>query len=198
MPLLPSKIASEPTSVQTIPPPPPLPPLASRTVRPSTQGEAEFTVENQAKQVAGLAEAPFEPCFFFFYGSLMDPEVLQTILKLPEAPVALEGSVTGFAVKMWGIYPTLIPCAGGKVLGRAWRVNERSQFLRLQAYETSAYTWCTCDIQLVSGEAVSGCRTFCWAGDPRSKELEEGTFDLERYQRYFKSSVVRGRPIQDY
>jgi len=34
------------------------------------------------------------------------------------------------------------------------------------------------------------CYTFCWAGSPDSKELEEGVFDFERYQRYFKPSVV--------
>ncbi|KAF2801293.1 uncharacterized protein BDZ99DRAFT_403719, partial [Mytilinidion resinicola] len=61
-------------------------------------------------------------------------------------------------------------------------------------YKTSAYSWSACDIKLVDGTTINSCRTFCWAGDPGSKELEEGAFDLERYQRYFKSSVVR-KPV---
>jgi hypothetical protein len=78
--------------------------------------------------------------------------------------------------------------------GSIWRINSESQFLQLKDYETSAYTWCGCDIELSSGRVLSGCRTFCWAGDSDTKELEEGTFDLQRYQSYFKPSVVRKSP----
>jgi hypothetical protein len=123
----------------------------------------------------------------------MDPEVLQAVLGLPETPIVANGWVTGFAVKMWGIYPALVPHEGGKVSGSTWRINSESQFLRLKDYETSAYTRCACDIELSSGGVLSGCRTFCWAGDSDSK-AEEGTFDLQRYQRYFKPSVVRKSP----
>lgn len=139
-------------------------------------------------------ERPFEPCYLFFYGSLMDAEVLQTIAGLPEVPAIQDGSVTGFEMKMWGIYPTLIPCAGAQVLGTVWKVNKPGHFFRLQRYETSAYTWCSCEIRLSNGEILPGCRTFCWAGDVNSKELKQGKFDLEHYQKYFKASVVRKAP----
>jgi gamma-glutamylcyclotransferase (GGCT)/AIG2-like uncharacterized protein YtfP len=134
---------------------------------------------------------PFVPCHMFFYGSLMDPEVLQTILGLSDAPNIGRGTVRGFAVKMWGIYPALVPCKEGGVQGTVWKVNSEAHFLRLAAYETAAYTWCECTVALDNGEIIPGCRTFCWAGDANSKDLEEGTFDLERYQKYFKPSVVR-------
>lgn len=124
----------------------------------------------------------------------MDPEVLQAVLELPETPIVESGSVCGFSIKMWGIYPALIPHEGGVVSGSTWRVNTESHFLRLKKYETSAYTWCTCDIELSNGEVLTGCRTFCWAGDSNNRDLEEGTFDLQRYQRYFKASVVRKSP----
>lgn len=124
----------------------------------------------------------------------MDPEVLQAVLGLPELPVVESGSVCGFSTKMWGIYPALIPHEGGRVSGSMWGVNSEAQFLRLKEYETSAYTWCVCDIELSSGAVLNGCRTFCWAGNSDSKELEEGFFDLQRYQRYFKPSVVRKYP----
>lgn len=142
------------------------------------------------------AEPPFKPCFFFFYGSLMDPEVLQAVLGLREIPVVEEeGWVTGFSMKMWGIYPALIKREGGKISGTVWKVETQSQFLRLVEYETSAYTWCACDVHLSDGEILHDCRTFCWAGDPNSKDLDEGTFNLQRYQRYFKPSVIRRAPL---
>jgi len=179
-----------------IPPPPPLPPnpkaSSSRsTISVRTKKPGPST---RAGSVPKRAEPPFEPCAFFFYGSLMDPEVLRTILDLSETPTVESGAVRGFSIKMWGIYPALIPHESGRVSGSMWRVNSESQFLRLKEYETSAYTWCACDIELSSGEVLRGCRTFCWAGDSDSKELEEGTFDLQRYQRYFKASVVRKSP----
>ena len=53
--------------------------------------------------------------------------------------------------------------------------------------------WEECEAVLEGGEVLGGSRVFCWAGDPDSRELEEGSFDLERYQKYFKASVTRKR-----
>ncbi|KAL1983406.1 hypothetical protein VTN96DRAFT_10388 [Rasamsonia emersonii] len=156
------------------PPPPPLPPDAGRL-----PGDPQ-------------EKPPFKPCHLFFYGSLMDPEVLQSVLGLPELPVLQKGWVTGFTIKMWGIYPALIPKDGDtKVMGAVWKVDEPSQFLRLMEYETEAYKWCPCTVHLCDGGVLPESRTFIWAGDPASKDLEDGSFDLERYQKYFKPSVVR-------
>ncbi|KAH9874594.1 hypothetical protein IAQ61_003784 [Plenodomus lingam] len=94
---------------------------------------------------------------------------------------------------MWGIYPTLIPSHGGSVTGTVWKVTSEAHFDRLAAYETAAYRWDECDAVLEDGEILGNCRTFCWAGEPDSKELEKGSFDLERYQKYFKPSVTRRR-----
>lgn len=136
---------------------------------------------------------PFQPFHMFFYGSLMDSEVLQAILDLPELPTTRPATISGFSIKMWGIYPTLIPCHSGSVTGTVWEVTSESQFDRLAAYETAAYRWDECNAVLEDGEVIKNCRTFCWAGEPNSKELEDGSFDLERYQKYFKSSVTRRR-----
>jgi gamma-glutamylcyclotransferase (GGCT)/AIG2-like uncharacterized protein YtfP len=129
----------------------------------------------------------------FFYGSLMDSEVLQSILDLPELPTTRPATISGFLIKMWGIYPTLIPCHSGSVTGTVWKVTSDAHFDRLVAYETAAYRWDECDAVLEGGEVLRNCRTFCWAGEPDSKELEDGSFDLERYQKYFKSSITRRR-----
>lgn len=180
-----------------VPPPPPLTPNAFRSRGSPSVLEQKFAAAANANYKPEEAEPPFKPCFFFFYGSLMDPEVLQAVLGLLEVPVVEEGWVTGFAMKMWGIYPALIPRKGGKVFGMVWKVNAQSHFLRFMEYETSAYTWCSCDIELSNGETLRDCRTFYWAGDPDSKELEEGKFDLQRYQKYFKPSVVRKGPSKE-
>jgi len=129
----------------------------------------------------------------FFYGSLMDPEVIQAILGLPEVPTTQPATISGFQIKMWGIYPTMIPSSSGKVVGVVWEVTSEDQFERLAAYETAAYRWVKCEAILENGAVLKGCRTFCWAGEQDSKELEDGAFDLERYQKYFKPSVT-GRP----
>lgn len=138
---------------------------------------------------------PFHSFRMFFYGSLMDPEVLQAILSLPELPVARPAAIYGFRVKMWGIYPALVPACSisEKVHGTVWEVTSQIQFDRLAAYETQAYRWGECDGNLEGDETINGCRVFCWAGEPDSKELDEGSFDLERYQKYFKGSVTRRR-----
>jgi hypothetical protein len=94
---------------------------------------------------------------------------------------------------MWGIYPALVPDAIGKVVGVVWEVRSEAHFLKLAAYETAAYTWCECVAELQTGEKLSNCGAFCWADNPTSKELEEGSFDLKWYQNYFKQSVVRRR-----
>ncbi|KAF2191166.1 hypothetical protein K469DRAFT_732652 [Zopfia rhizophila CBS 207.26] len=141
---------------------------------------------------------PLPPNALLTISSLIDPEVLQAILELPEPPPVRRASITGFSVKMWGIYPALVRDENGKVSGTVWEVISKAQFLRLAAYETSVYTWCECDVKLNDGEILHNCRTFCWAGDSDSKGLEDGSFNLERYQKYFKSSVTRRRPLLEH
>ena len=179
-----------------ISPPPPFSPDAFKRNGPAPEIERKVKAVTAADDERRQLKPPVVPCFFFFYGSLMDPEVLQAILQLPEMPVVKKGSISGFAVKMWGIYPTLVPSSGRKVFGTVWEVRDLQQFLRLAEYETKAYTWCRCDIELSYGDYLRECLTFCWAGTPTSNELQEGSFDLERYQKHFKPSVIR-RPISE-
>lgn len=54
--------------------------------------------------------------------------MLQSVLGLPKLPVLQKGWVTRFAIKMWGIYPALIPMDGDmKVMGAVWKVDEPSR-----------------------------------------------------------------------
>ncbi|TVY17907.1 hypothetical protein LARI1_G004191 [Lachnellula arida] len=137
---------------------------------------------------------PFTPCHMFFYGSLMDPTQLSYITNhtltttSTTPPILTPTTITGFRMKMWSIYPTLIatsnPTNSNKVTGMLWKCDTEAQFQRLAAYETDAYTWCFCTAELDdgSGTLMRGVRTFCWAGEPDSEELTEGVFDLERWK----------------
>ncbi|KAF2745036.1 hypothetical protein M011DRAFT_448456 [Sporormia fimetaria CBS 119925] len=134
---------------------------------------------------------PFEPCYMFFYGSLMDPEVLQAVLGLKELPTMRKGTISGLQPMMWGPYPTLVRTTGvgEKVSGMAWECTSEVHFRKLEAYETSHYTWQACSIELEDGRVLDKSRVFIWAGHPKCDELREGTFDLEKYQREVKPSM---------
>ncbi|KAF1850474.1 uncharacterized protein K460DRAFT_327379 [Cucurbitaria berberidis CBS 394.84] len=187
------------------PVPPPMPPHLAHALQipnPSPSSTPQPTPATTTKR-------PFHPSTLFFYGTLQDPLVLQSILNLPSPPTMRKASLVhpeeeNISVRMWGIYPALVIPAATIVSGTVWHCSSAAHFARLEEYETNAYTWCECavtldvdinvDVDVNSGEEVlRGCRTFCWAGDAESKELEEGVFDLERWQRNFRGSIVRGR-----
>ncbi|KAH7382248.1 hypothetical protein BKA66DRAFT_586123 [Pyrenochaeta sp. MPI-SDFR-AT-0127] len=201
--------ASTPSATMQPPPPPPPPPLPVRLSRNSIPKSSipvpfgAFRFDDNIRSLQTVQDASviipsisFKPCHMFFYGSLMDSEVLGAVLKLSETPITRPATVSGFSIRMWGIYPALIPSVPGKVLGTVWKIDSEAHFERLQAYETGAYKWLECDATLENGEVLKDCRTFCWAGDSNSKELEDGSFDLRRYQKYFKGSVTRERSTE--
>lgn len=135
-------------------------------------------------------ELPFRPCHVFFYGSLMDAQVLQAVAKLANPPTIRNGIVRGLKVKMWGIYPTVVPDQHGVVAGTVWHTDNPSHIHHLQEYETRAYKLCDCEVELEEGQRVLASKIFCWAGEADSPELEEGVFDFERYRKHFKPSVI--------
>lgn len=82
--------------------------------------------------------------------------------------------------------------------GAMYNCASEAHWERLVEYESAAYTWCVCEVRVINDEGaqeevLQQCRTFCWAGDASSRELEDGTFNLAHWQRYFKRSVVRER-----
>ncbi|KAF2028311.1 hypothetical protein EK21DRAFT_101915 [Setomelanomma holmii] len=187
-----------------LPPPPPLPARPrSRTLKPSRNPPHPKSISTQIAQLQSQTETsqsscphppnskPFRPCHMFFYGTLQDPGVLRSLLSLDDEPLLQRARLSGFMVKMWGIYPALVSCDGGKVDGMLWYCASEDRFEKLDAYETVAYTWRECEVGLGEGEMVRDVRMFVWAGDADSGELEDGEFELDRWRRFFKSSVVR-------
>lgn len=135
----------------------------------------------------------FKPCIFFFYGTLMDPEVLMAVASLNDTPQLQDAWIDGFTMKMWtGIYPVLLPSnetgPQSRIHGKIWRATTLAQCLRLQEYESSAYEHADCQIQCRDGKSVNGL-VFIWAGHSESDELVEGTFDLETWQQRHKASL---------
>lgn len=131
----------------------------------------------------------FEPCTFFFYGSLMDTDVLTRIAQLDDYPDLQDAWVEGFEMKMWGgIYPVLLPTnnPNDRIRGKAWRATTKEQCLRLQRYETSAYEAAACLLNHPEGGEPTEGLVFVWAGDRRSHQLTEGVFDLEHWQKTHK------------
>ncbi|KAI0597001.1 hypothetical protein F4775DRAFT_271400 [Biscogniauxia sp. FL1348] len=173
-----------------------------------------------------ITKENFKPCYMFFYGTLMDKEMLQVAAGLSSAPELRPATITGWQLKMWGPYPTLVPAStsttpssspglssssppnttttaaaanknnthDNKVHGVAWELKTYAQLSNLQEYESSHYRPSACVIR-AEGEGGAGeweGLTFVWAGDPSSPELEDGSFDLEFYQRTTKKYMFGG------
>ncbi|KAL7626369.1 hypothetical protein AAE478_003141 [Parahypoxylon ruwenzoriense] len=130
----------------------------------------------------------FEPFYFFFYGSLQDPNVLRRVCNLPdvdETPELRPASIKGWRSMMWGMYPALVPQEGSVVNGKYWRCENAKMVEYLRQYETKAYTMAHCQIITVDGEVLDNGRVFVFR-DGKS-DLTEGSFDLKEF-------MEKGRP----
>ncbi|POS76650.1 hypothetical protein DHEL01_v204962 [Diaporthe helianthi] len=153
-----------------------------------TKATADLNLNRQAE-----AETP-KPKRFFFYGSLMDPDVLYAIARTSATKPELQrATIRGFRMKKWGCYPTIVPAGAGDIIhGVYWEAENEGQLALLQRYETHRYKPDTCAIHVEKdGIVIDDGLTFVWAGDPGSKELEDGEFSLEEYQLYYKPDTFK-------
>jgi len=182
--------------------PPPLPSQIDRSTRfkvKARNGMLEgiiSTLEKGPEHISNSriadALAGFESGYIFLYGSLMDDEVLKHVLQLQDTPHLEKATIHGYKTKLWGIYPALIPETNSIVRGMAWKASNKDQIMRLVEYETKAYKICSIPIIRDDGQVVDG-NTFCWAGEPDCNDLKDGTFDLKKYQTYFKQALISRR-----
>jgi gamma-glutamylcyclotransferase (GGCT)/AIG2-like uncharacterized protein YtfP len=129
---------------------------------------------------APITEGNWRPTMMFFYGSLMDPGLLEDLLELKSPPKYHSAKISGFANKMWGPYPAITyDNSTSEIVGAAYMVEQEKQFNTLQMYESNHYTWREVDIQFDDVSTVVG-RVFVWNGD--HNDLEDGAFDLKKYQ----------------
>ncbi|KAH6842465.1 hypothetical protein B0I37DRAFT_435986 [Chaetomium sp. MPI-CAGE-AT-0009] len=144
------------------------------------------------------------PTSLFFYGTLQDPTVLQSVTKLtPPLPALQDAHLKGgFDLRLWGgKYPVLVPNPESEAVirGKLWRVGEAEdrfgaeEWERLRRYETAAYDFVECVVRVGvedegDGEGVRAV-VFKWAGDGESAELSEGVFDLDVWREKFGGVV---------
>ena len=103
---------------------------------------------------------------YFFYGSLMDPTRLSSVLHLKSKPSLQAASIIGYRLMLWGPYPALVDAAGQEgaiVRGFIYQVQNQKDAERLQLYETSNYEPHRCRIYLDDGTWQTG-NTFMWRG----------------------------------
>ncbi len=96
------------------------------------------------------------PVWYFFYGTLMDPQTLQKCISIPHPPIMTLASINGGVLRTWGRkYMALVDGPATAVVhGCAYRVlsSEHEEYLRFR--ETEAYEVVRCCIALDSGEGV--------------------------------------------
>jgi hypothetical protein len=68
-----------------------------------------LSTRNTTKMSPPIDTEPSIPFNLFFYGSLMDSDVLSYVAKPHLPPIYQKASIKNFAMKLWGPYPTLIP-----------------------------------------------------------------------------------------
>jgi gamma-glutamylcyclotransferase (GGCT)/AIG2-like uncharacterized protein YtfP len=119
---------------------------------------------------------------YFFYGTLMDPQLLSEILSLSEIPTLHPTKIIGYSLKLWGQYPALVDGETGEAVeGMVYHVDEPKHAERLAEYETNAYWPAPCLINVMEGEHSAEIRgtTFKYIGNPM--DTSDGTFDLNTW-----------------
>ncbi|KAL5334505.1 hypothetical protein BJX70DRAFT_17400 [Aspergillus crustosus] len=105
------------------------------------------------------------PVWYFFYGTLTDPDVLIEKLELDTLPVLRSVTVKGAQLRTWGgKYKALVDGVGA-VAGWAYEVTCAEHEEALRYYETDQYEVVRCAISMAdTGEDVWGL-TFRFIGD---------------------------------
>lgn len=192
-PTTPKKIDSTKTP-SSAPPPPPGPDPPPRVVFTASKP----AIESPSHYLDSLASTPedyltrpltepyqeptYEPTFYFFYGTLTQPEILRHVLDIPkdQDTKLRPAKLVGYSLTNWGQYKALIDGEPGEeVRGQAYFVTSIEDEYKLARYETTAYQAKKCKIFFEDGtepgeEAVLGM-TFKYAGDDQA--LKDGRFD---------------------
>ncbi|KAK2739584.1 hypothetical protein FQN57_006546 [Myotisia sp. PD_48] len=126
------------------------------------------------------------PVYYFFYGTLTNPEILQQVASLPEEPKLRKAEIEGYDLAKWGDYLALINGMQGQgriISGYAYFVQSERVAQKLAYYETTAYKAVACQIHFKDDEegpsAISG-KTFMYAGDAQA--LLEQRFDRKLWE----------------
>ncbi|KIW39798.1 uncharacterized protein PV06_08382 [Exophiala oligosperma] len=115
-----------------------------------TLGNNLLTLPQHRPDDVGVEPTPSPgqyPVWYFFYGTLADPDVLSRQLGLEEAPHYVPAKVSGGRVRTWAAkYKALVDAPGEEVPGSAFLVQSASQEDALRFYETDKYEVVRCKI----------------------------------------------------
>ncbi|CAG8064486.1 unnamed protein product [Penicillium salamii] len=122
----------------------------------------------------------------FFYGSLIDPDMLMQVLgSARPLPFMRRARVTGYEITLWGPYPALLPKPLHRVDFFSGMVTDLllpTQLDRLAHYETNKHR-CQPNLIDILNEDDGIERTIegvCLVWDGKFDELRGGTFDLKQ------------------
>ncbi|KAL1835485.1 hypothetical protein VTJ49DRAFT_6633 [Mycothermus thermophilus] len=180
----PENRSSKSSSSGDPPPPPPLapPPAHLPGVPPPP---SSIPPNLPAQRSLEQPPTPFQPTWYFFYGSLTNPSWLKEVLSLPSDPTLHPAITVGYEVLQWGHHKVLVDGEPGKVVhGFAFLVERKEDADQLAFYETDNYEVGECEIKFTdkqggepTGETVMGA-VFMWRGD--KDKLKRGEFDRGR------------------
>lgn len=127
-------------------------------------------VESTLPQFRGINASPHNdeyPVWYFFYGTLADPDIL-TLVTGVEEPRLIPAHISGGVLKTWGgKYKALVDQRGhrkgSKVAGHAFCVESEKVELGLRVYETDKYEVVRCTIEM--GDRREKGLTFGFVGD---------------------------------
>ncbi len=127
---------------------------------------------------------PYKPSYYFFYGTLSDPNKLKEILKLPELPELRNAQLVGYSLAWWGQYRALVDGPPGNIVtGSVFLVPSKEDEDRLAYYETDAYEVKPCAISVNDDQEprTATGKTFKYAGDAAA--LDAKKFDKELWEK---------------
>ncbi|KAH8432303.1 gamma-glutamylcyclotransferase family protein [Aspergillus melleus] len=145
--------------------------LSSYSSAPTLGSDREFTLPQFRTTDPNYNYQPTQtnyPVWYFFYGTLGEPEILAWKLALAERPVLTPAVVHGGLIKTWGgKYKGLVDGPDSATVdGWAYEVASEEHEEQLRYYETDQYEVVRCEIRLMNGEekSVKGL-TFRFVGD---------------------------------
>ena len=143
--------------------------LCTHSPAPTLAVEAILPQHRLDDSITPLPAQDQYPVWYFFYGTLGEPEILSRQLGLEGPPELVPASVYGGQIRTWaGKYRALVDAPGSRVEGKAFFVRDREQEDALRFYETDKYEVARCQIDTENGQ-VPGL-TFRFNG--RQEELD--------------------------
>ncbi len=127
---------------------------------------------------------------YFFYGTLMDKDVLARVVGRPVPPARMEAAVVEgyrrlYVAGAW--YPMLVPAPGGRVEGRLVSAIDARAAARIAQFESDAYALEALPVRAARRGAVRALTFMARPGVVAASE----EWDLASWRRCHKRTYLR-------